>query len=105
MEITFRVFWTETAINHLTDIFDYHLFKASKKVVQTLTQKLIDSTIILEKNPFAGRKEELLIERLQDFRFLVVKKYKILYWTEPKRNMVYVSGIFDTRRNPDLISM
>lgn len=104
MEITFKVFWTETAINHLKDIFNYHLYKSNKKVSQTLIQKLIDSTLILERNPLSGRKEELLAKKVQEFRFLVVKNYKILYWSETKSHIIYVSGIFDTRRNPKVLS-
>ena len=95
MEIIFKVFWTETAINHLKNIFDYHLYRANEKVSQALIQKLINSTLILEKNPLSGKKEELLSNRVNEFLFLVVKNYKILYWAETTSRIIYISGIFD----------
>ena len=103
MEIAFKVLWTDFAINQLKDIFDYHLVKASPNIAQRLVQKIIDATIILEKNPKAGRKEDLLTSRPQDFRFLIIKNYKIIYWIDYKFNIVNVSTIFDTRQNPDKI--
>jgi toxin ParE1/3/4 len=103
MEIAFKILWTDFAINQLKDIFDYHLFKASSKIAQRLIQNIIDATIILEKNPKAGRKEHLLANRPQDFRFLIIKNYKVIYWIDYKFNIINVSMIFDTRQNPDKI--
>jgi len=51
MEIAFKILWSDFAINQLKDIFDYHLVKASSNVAQRLVRKIIDATIILEKNP------------------------------------------------------
>lgn len=103
MEIAFKILWTDCAINQLKDIFDYHLVKASSNVAQRLVQKIIDATIILEKNPKAGRKEDLLANRPQDFRFLIIKNYKIIYWIDYKFNIINVSTVFDTRQNPEMI--
>jgi len=103
MEIAFKILWTDFTINQLKDIFDYHLVKASPNIAQRLVQKIIDATIILEKNPKAGRKEDLLANRPQDFRFLIIKNYKIIYWIDYKFNIINVSTVFDTRQNPDKI--
>jgi plasmid stabilization system protein ParE len=103
MEIAFKILWTDFAINQLKDIFDYHLVKASPNIAQRLVQKIIDATIILEKNPKAGRKEDLLANRIQNFRFLIIKNYKIIYWIDYKFNIINVSTVFDTRQNPDKI--
>jgi plasmid stabilization system protein ParE len=103
MEIAFKILWTDFAINQLKDIFDYHLVKASPNIAQKLVQKIIDATIILEKNPKDGRKEDLLASRPQDFRFLIIKNYKIIYWIDYKFNIVNVSLVFDTRQNPEKI--
>jgi len=104
MEIVFKVLWTDFATYQLKDIFDYHLIKASPGIAQRLIQKIIDATIILENNPKAGRKEELLIDRPQGFRFIIVKNYKILYWVDYTVSIVSISMVFDTRQNPDKIS-
>ena len=104
MEIVFRILWTDFAINQLKDIFDYHMIKASPNIAQRLIQKIIDATIILENNPKSGRKEELLEDRSQEFRFIIVKNYKIIYWIDYEVNIIFISIIFDTRQNPKKIS-
>ena len=104
MEIAFKILWTDFAINQLKDIFDYHLVKASSNIAQRLVQKIIDATIILEDNPLAGRKEDLLANRPQDFRFLLIKNYKIIYWIDYKFNIINISMVFDTRQYPEKIN-
>ena len=104
MEVGFRILWTDHAINQLKSIFDYHLIKASPNVAHRLVQKIIDATILLENNPRSGRKEDLLADRHQEFRFLLVKNYKIIYWIDSKLNLVNISMVFDTRQNPKKIS-
>ena len=101
MEIVFRILWTDFAIDQLKDIYDYHFIKASPGISQQLIQKIIDSTIILENNPKSGRKEELLKDRTQEFRFLIVKNYKILYWIDYEVSTISISMVFDTRQNPE----
>lgn len=104
MEIAFKILWTDFAINQLKDIFDYHLIKASPIVAQRLVQKIIDATIILENNPKSGRKEDLLLTRPQEFRFVIVKDYKIIYWIDYEFNIINIATIFNTRQNPKKIS-
>ena len=103
MEIVFKILWTDFAINQLKDIFDYHLIKASPNIAQRLVQRIIDSTIILENNPKSGRKEDLLADRHQDFRFVITKTYKIIYWIDYEFNIVNIATVFDTRQNPNKI--
>jgi len=104
MEIVFKVLWTDFAIDQLKDIYDYHLIKASPGIAQKLIQKIIDATLILADHPASGRKEELLAERPQEFRFIIVKNYKILYWVDYKANIISISMVFDTRQNPEKIN-
>jgi plasmid stabilization system protein ParE len=104
MEIVFRILWTDSAINQLKDIFDFHLIKASPVIAQRLILKIIDATIILEKNPKAGRTEDLLSSRPQEFRFVIVVNYKIVYWIDYEFSIVNIALVFDTRQNPEKIS-
>ena len=103
MEINFRILWSDLAINQLKDIFDYHLIKATRNIAQRLIQKIIDATIILENNPKTGRKEDLLETRSQEFRFIIVKNYKIIYWIDYEFSIINISMVFDTRQNPKKI--
>jgi len=104
MEIVFKILWTDFAINQLKDIFDYHLIIASPTIAERLIQRIIDSTIILENNPKSGRKEGLLTDRYQEFRFVIIKNYKIVYWIDYEFNIINIAAVFDTRQNPKKIS-
>jgi len=99
MEI--RVFWTQTALNNLEDIFEYYKFNASVKVARKFVKKIVETTIILQNSPEIGRIEDLLKDRKIEYRFLVVKNYKIIYWI--KDNFIKIAAVFDTRQNPEKI--
>ncbi len=106
MEITFKTHRTDFAINQLKDIFDYHLVKASPGIAQKLVRKIIDATIILENNPKSGRKEDLLLTRPQEFRFLIIKNYKIIYWIDYEYNIINISMVSDTSKTlPKLLRL
>ena len=99
MEI--KVFWTETALNNLEDIFEYYKYKASVRVARRLVKGLVKSTLKLQESPQIGRKEELLSDRKFEYRFFVVGNYKIIYWTE--NNYIKIATVFDCRQNPEKI--
>lgn len=99
MEI--KVFWTETALNNLEDIFEYYKYKASVRVARKLVKGLVKSTLKLQESPQIGTKEELLADRKFEYRFLVVGNYKIIYWIED--NYIKIATVFDCRQNPEKI--
>ena len=94
------VYWTRFAENKLDDIYDYYKSKASTKIARKLITGIIDKTIGLDKNPHIGQKEELLSDRSQNFRYLVFKNYKIIYWINQNKNRIDIVNVFDTRQNP-----
>lgn len=98
MELT--VYWTEFAEDKLEDVFSYYSEKASTGFAQQLVEELIDRSLELEINPLIGQKEILLAARLQDFRYLVYKNYKIIYWVNIKRHRIEIVNLFDCRQNP-----
>ena len=75
-----EVYWTQFAEDKLKDIFEYYNFKAGIKVAQNFVNGINDESLYLSKYPFIGQKEELLINRVQEFRYLIYKNYKIIYW-------------------------
>ena len=93
-----KVFWTEFAINQLEQIFDYFKYTASIKVSKKIISGIIDSTVLLEKNPCIGTREPLLENRKKEYRFIVKGNYKIIYFVEG--NFVKISSVFDCRQNP-----
>ncbi|MFC0426955.1 type II toxin-antitoxin system RelE/ParE family toxin [Chryseobacterium scophthalmum] len=95
-----EIFWTQFAEDKLYDIFQYYKFKAGIKIAKKIINEIVDKTLILEQNNKAGQIEELLIERKQDFRYLVSGNYKIIYYINVKTNKVIIANVFDSRQNP-----
>ncbi len=95
-----EVYWTQFAEDKLADIFEYYKYKAGIRVARKLINGILDESIKLEKSPFIGQKEELLDDRIQEYRYLVYKSYKIIYWVDEINKMIFVSHVFDTRQNP-----
>ena len=101
MELT--VYWSQFAEDKLSDVFNYYKLKASHKIAQKLINGIVDKTIDLGKNPQIGQIEKLLIARNQEFRYLVYKNYKVIYWINKQYNRVEIVNIFDCRKNPEKI--
>jgi addiction module RelE/StbE family toxin len=98
MELT--ILWTDFAKAELKKIFDYHTKEVNVKTARQIIHKIVKSTDELCRFPEMGARENLLIERPQDFRYLVSTNYKIIYWINPKMNQIEVVDVFDTRQNP-----
>ena len=100
MEI--KVFWTQTALNNLEDIFEYYKFKATLNIAQNIVKEIVKSTIRLQNSPKIGKVEELLKEREIEYRFIIHSNYKIIYWIE--ESYIKIAAVFDTRQDPEKIS-
>jgi Plasmid stabilization system protein len=92
------VFWTESAINQLEDIFEYYKITTSTTVAQKIVNVIVDKSLVLEKQPQIGPIEELLKERKNLYRYLVEGNYKIIYWVEVP--YIKIAAVFDCRQNP-----
>ena len=98
MELT--VFWTSFSKNELRKIFRYYKEKAGIRIAKSIVLELLFESSKLTSHPEIGQKEEFLITRKEEFRYLVVKNYKIIYWVNVQKNQVEIVDIFDTRQNP-----
>lgn len=94
------VYWTQFAEDKLEDVFSYYIEKASEKIALRLVNEIIDKSLELEKNPLIGQKEMLLSDRIQEFRYIVYKNYKIIYWVNEANQRVEIVNLFDCRQNP-----
>ena len=99
------VYWTQFAENKLEDIFSYYESKAGLRVANKLVFEIVDKTIGLEKNPLIGQKEPLLATRPEDFRYLICKSFKIIYWNNNIRKRIEIVNVFDCRQNPEKIKV
>ena len=99
MEI--RIEWSELSERQLKDIFDFYSLAVSLGIARKIINRIIDRVSILESNPLAGKKEELLNGYSEDFRYLVESNYKIIYWQI--ENLITIASVFDCRQNPKKI--
>ena len=95
-----EVYWTEFSESELEKIFDYYHNKVSYRVAKKLTDGIYKETLKLEEQPEIGQIEELLKNRKQDFRYLVYKNYKIIYWINKREKRIEINDVFDSRQNP-----
>ena len=100
MEI--RIQWSQLSEKQLKDIFDYYSIRSSTRIAKKIVNCIIDKISLLEKNPLAGQKEELLSLYPEGFRYLVEKNYTVIYWK--KENLITIASVFDCRQNPVKIS-
>lgn len=96
-----EIFWSRLAENKLQDVFDYYKVKAGIKTARRIVTEIIDRTNDLDKNPRIGPTEELLKDRIQEFRYVVVSNYKIIYYLNEDKKRIIIANVFDTRQNPD----
>ena len=66
-----KLFWTDTALCQLEDIFDYYKVTASVSTARKISALIVDKTLLLESQPRLGQREELLKERTNEYRYLV----------------------------------
>ncbi len=71
-----KVIWTKRSLDDLKDIMEY-ISKGSKKYARITIEKIIDATVLLEKNPLIGR----IVPEVNDskFRELIKGNYRIIY--------------------------
>jgi addiction module RelE/StbE family toxin len=101
MEI--KIEWSDLSERQLKDIFDYYSYEANTRTARKVINKIINRVTILENNPFAGPKEELLRSYPEEYRYLVESNYKIIYWK--KENLITIASVFDCRQNPNKIKL
>lgn len=96
----YKIIWSKFAQFQLDLIFNYYSEKISVKLAEKIIFQIRDNVFELSKSPFIGKKEELLADRVQDYRHLIVTNYKIVYTVNEQTGIIKVSDIFDTRQNP-----
>ena len=98
-----EIYWTDFSKQELKNIFDYYKEKATIKVAKSLVTGIIKDTAKLKKRPNIGQVEELLENDERNFRYLVFKNYKIIYWINTEMSRIEIFDVFDTRQSPLII--
>ena len=95
-----KIFWTESSEKELAKIFQFYLDTVNLRIAEKVTDGIFNATLILAYQPEIGQIENLLIERNEDFRYLLPKNHKIIYWFNKEQNWIEICDVFDTRQNP-----
>jgi len=95
-----KIFWTVFSQKELEKTYEYYREKAGIRIAKKLVGGIYNETIKLKKHPKIGKVEKLLKNRKEEFRYLVFKSYKIIYWINDKENRIEINDVFDTRQNP-----
>jgi plasmid stabilization system protein ParE len=98
-----EVFWLEFAESKLETIFKFYKDRVNVPFAQKLVNDIVDATIKLQKHPELGQIELNLEHRKEQFRYIVHKNYKIVYWINVFENRIEIAHVFDTRQNPTKI--
>jgi plasmid stabilization system protein ParE len=91
--------WSALAERQLNEIYQYYSFNVSPAIANKVVNRIVKRVEILFKNPLSGAKEELLSDYPEDFRYLVVTNYKIIYWYDDQ--VITIALVFDCRQNPE----
>ncbi|KAB1069831.1 type II toxin-antitoxin system RelE/ParE family toxin [Tamlana haliotis] len=95
-----KLFWTDFSQNELEKIYEYYREKAGTHIAKKLVNGIYNETLKLRRQPEIGQFEDLLNNRIQEFRYLVYKNYKVIYWINYEKNRIEINDVFDTRQNP-----
>jgi plasmid stabilization system protein ParE len=98
-----EIYWTVFSEKELENIFEYYRKKANYRIAKKLVDGIYYETLTLKKQSNIGQIEELLKHRKEEFRYLIYKNYKIIYWVNLQENRIEIADIFDTRQNPSKI--
>jgi plasmid stabilization system protein ParE len=75
----FEIIWSDHAENELDKIFEYYSEFANIRVAKNIIQKIVEEPNKLLSNPEISQREELLLDRENEYRYLVCENYKIIY--------------------------
>lgn len=94
---TFRVIWTRTAENDLDGIVDF-IADDSVDAACAVFKRIREHAATLYNFPDKGRVvPELHQHGIVQYRELILSPWRIMYRVDG--NMVYVTAVFDSRRN------
>ena len=101
--MTFQIIWSDQSEIQLDKIFEYYSENVSVRVAANLLRKIIEEPNKLLTDPEISQREELLLDRENEYRYLICKSYKIIYSVDLKARQIKIADVFDSRQNPDKI--
>lgn len=99
-----KVIWSENALIDLEIIYDF-LSTKSQSAATNIVEHILNRAAQLENFPESGPFEPDLKDADKPYRYLVEGNYKIIYRYNKDNSVVYVVSIFDTRLDPEKLSV
>lgn len=97
-----KLVYLPSARKHLREAMEYLHREAGPQVVARVRSGILDEAERLKQFPRGGQEEEYLSHLGKGHRRIVQGNYKVIYRIEGET--IYVTDIFDTRRNPAKMS-
>lgn len=95
-----KIYWTDFSENELQNIFSYYMEKANIRVANEIVEAIVNETEVLVNNPYLGQIEDSLKNRTKEFRCIIYRNYKIIYWINLDKNQIEIWDVFDCRQEP-----
>lgn len=100
-----RSVWSERAKKSLHIIEDYILHEFGDKNRNEFMSEAEKVAIQLESFPTMGKEEPLLAHRKKLYRsYVITHLSKMIYHVDEKRELVVISDVWDTRREPKTVA-
>ena len=93
-----KVIWTDFASGMLLEIYQYYKEKDGYAVAKKIKSEIFAATKQLIKHPISGQIEINLEKLNENYRYLVIGNYKIIY--KEILEGVLITDVFDTRQDP-----
>ena len=95
MEVT----WTQTALNQFRKAVSRSREEFGDIVAENFRLKALETVRPLKDHPQMGHPEPLLKDKKFEYRYLLFKRYKILYRLTKEK--IYIIRFFHTSQNPN----
>ncbi len=98
--MNYSIRFTDNSVYNLKELLKFYAKVLSEEKVIKIQSKILNQIDNLKSNPLLNQQEILLIRLNEGHRRLVVSKYiKVIYLI--RDNVIIISDIFDSRRDPN----
>lgn len=96
-----QVVWQKKAIHELDSATNKGRSMFGERVAARFFYEIKAHDSLLETNPYLGQRMPQMDTPRRQFRSLVVHEhYRLIYYVDEKKQLLYVVSLWDTRRDP-----